>query len=266
MGLVEKSLSRRELLGMAVGAAAVAATSAKAQSRVLGRAYRNVSDLTHVLSESFPMFPGSMPPKISVAVTVQKDGYFGNNITIWEHSGTHLDAPAHFVEGGATADALPIDKLIAPLAVLDLRQAAARNEDLEVQIDDILAWERRHRRLPAGAFVALNSGWDARVGDAKKYVNLDASNVQHYPGFSPAASEFLVKERDIVGIGVDTLSQDFGASKDFKTHVNILSAGKYGLENLANLSTVPPSGAMVIVAGPKHKGASGGPARVLALW
>ena len=112
MGLVEKCLSRRELLGMAMGAAAVAVTSAKAQGKVAGKAFSNVADLTHVLSEAFPMFPGATPPKISVAVTVQKDGYFGNNMTIWEHSGTHMDAPAHFVDKGMTADVIPADKLV----------------------------------------------------------------------------------------------------------------------------------------------------------
>ncbi len=264
--LVHKQLSRRELLGMALGAAAVAATSAQAQSRVTGKAFSNVADLTHVVSPSFPMFPGATPMKIKEAVTVKKDGYYGNNLELWEHTGTHMDAPAHFADGAPTAEQIPVNRLVAPLAVINIKAKADRNPDAEVTIDDITAWERANGRLPAGAFVALYSGWDARVGDAKAFVNLDASNVQHYPGFNPAAAEFLVKERDIVGVGVDTLSLDFGASKDFKSHVVLLGAGKYGLENLANLAAVPPSGAMMIVGGPKHKGASGGPTRAMAIW
>lgn len=266
MGLVEKSLSRRELLGVAVGMAAVAASSAQAQSQVAGKAFSNVADLTHVVSPSFPMFPGASPMKINEVVTVKKDGYYGNTLEIWEHTGTHMDAPAHFVDGAATADALPVNRLIAPLAVINIKARADRNPDAEVTVDDILAWERSHGRLPNGAFVAMYSGWDSRVNDAKAFVNLDGSNVQHYPGFSPAAAEFLVRQRNIVGVGVDTLSLDFGASKDFKSHVTLLGAGKYGLENLANLASVRPSGAMIIVGGPKHKGASGGPSRVMAIW
>ncbi|RIH89486.1 Kynurenine formamidase [Meiothermus luteus] len=266
MSLVERSLSRRELLGLATGLAALAAVSAKAQGQVSGKAFSNVADLTHVASPSFPMFPGARPMKITEVVTVRKDGYYGNILEVWEHTGTHMDAPAHFVEGGLTAESLPVNRLIAPLAVVNIKDKADRNPDAEVTIDDLLAWERRHGRLPAGAFVAMYSGWESRVGDPKAYVNQDGAGVQHYPGFSPAAAEFLVRERNIVGVGVDTLSLDFGASKDFKSHVTLLGAGKYGLENLANLASVPPSGAMVIVGGPKHKGASGGPTRVMAIW
>lgn len=265
MDQVKQALSRRDFLGMAAGIAAVAA-SARAQTQVQGRSFGNVADLTHVYGPDFPMFPGAASPKITVAVTIKENGYYGNNLQIWEHTGTHMDAPAHFGEGAPTADLLPINRLIAPLAVINIQAKAEQNEDAEVTIDDIRAWERQNGRLRAGSFVAMYSGWESRVGDPKRYINLDASNVQHYPGFSPAAAEFLVQEREIVGIGVDTLSLDFGASKDFKTHLTVLPAGKYGLENLANLSNVPPRGATVIVGGPKHKGASGGPSRVMAIW
>jgi kynurenine formamidase len=251
---------------MAMGAAAVAVTSAKAQSKVAGKAFSNVADLTHVVSPSFPVYPGAAQMRQEVLVTVKANGFYKSTLIMDEHTGTHVDAPAHFIDGAPTAETIAADKLIAPLAVIDIRSAAARNADAEVMPDDILAWERQHGRLPSGAFVAMNSGWDAKAADPKAFINLDASKVQHYPGFSPAAAEFLVKERNIVGIGVDTLSQDFGASTTFKTHVTILGAGKYGVENLANLGSAPPAGAMVIVAGPKHKGASGGPARVMAIW
>ncbi|MER3479490.1 MAG: cyclase [Meiothermus sp.] len=262
MEQVKQALSRREFLGLA----AVAAISARAQTQVQGRSFGNVADLTHVYGPDFPMFPGAPSPKITVAVTVKENGYYGNNLQIWEHTGTHMDAPAHFAEGAPTADLLPVNRLIAPLAVINIQAKAERNPDAEVTPDDILAWERQNGRLPAGAFVAMYSGWESRVGDPKRYVNQDASGTQHYPGFSPAAAEFLVREREIVGIGVDTLSLDFGASKDFKTHLTVLPAGKYGLENLANLASVPPRGATLIVGGPKHKGASGGPTRVMAVW
>lgn len=266
MGLVEQALSRRELFRMALGAAAVATAVGKAQAQVQGKAFSNVADLTHVVSPDFPVFPGAAQMKMDLLVTVKNNGFYKNTLTLDEHTGTHMDAPAHFVEGAPTAETLPASRLIAPLVVLNIKAKADANPDAEVTPDDILAWERANGRIPAGAFVAMYSGWDAKVGNPKAFVNLDSANVQHYPGFNPAAAELLVKERDIVGIGVDTLSLDFGASKDFKTHVTVLGAGKYGLENLAGLAGVPPSGAMVVVGGPKHKNASGGPARVLALW
>ncbi|RDI96212.1 cyclase family protein [Meiothermus sp. QL-1] len=265
MSWVERNLSRREVLGLAAGLAAYA-SSAQAQGQVAGRAFSNVLDLTHVASPNFPMFPGARPMRITELVTVKKDGYYGNLLEIWEHTGTHMDAPAHFVDGAPTAEALPVNRLIAPLAVINIKAKADRNPDAEVTIDDILAWERSFGRLPNGAFVAMYSGWESRVNDPKAYVNQDSAGVQHYPGFSPAAAEFLVRERNIVGVGVDTLSLDFGASRDFKSHVVFLGAGKYGLENLANLGAVRPSGAMIIVGGPKHKGASGGPTRAMAIW
>ena len=112
----------------------------------------------------------------------------------------------------------------------------------------------------------MYSGWEDRLPDAEAFSNADSSRVQHYPGIHPDAAILLVDERDIVEVGVDTLSQDFGASVDFATHVTILGAGKYGVEGIANLGTVPPAGASIIVGEPKHVAASGGPSRLFALF
>jgi kynurenine formamidase len=111
----------------------------------------------------------------------------------------------------------------------------------------------------------MNSGWDQRVGDSQAFLNADAEAVLHFPGFSGEAAQFLIEERDIVGVGVDTLSLDVGMSTDFAAHLTFLPAGKYGLELMANLDDVPPAGATLIVGAPKHQGGSGGPARVFAV-
>ncbi|MEA2598645.1 MAG: hypothetical protein QOF01_5114 [Thermomicrobiales bacterium] len=177
-----------------------------------------------------------------------------------------MDAPAHFAEDGASAERLPVARLVAALAVVDISGRAASDPDAQLMPDDILAWERQHGPLPAGALVAMHSGWDARVGDAAAFINQDASGAPHFPGFHSDAAAMLVDERDIVGIGVDTVSLDFGASTDFATHNTVLPAGRYGLENLAALGKVPPSGATIIVGGPRHLGASGGPTRAFALF
>jgi kynurenine formamidase len=177
-----------------------------------------------------------------------------------------MDAPAHFAEGGDTAELIPVERLIAPLAVVDISARAVEDPDAQLMPDDILAWETANGPLPAGALVAMYSGWESRLSDPATFVNQDASGVQHYPGFHPDAAALLVEERDIVGIGVDTLSQDFGASTDFATHVAICGSGRYGIENLANLRQVPPVGAYVVIGGPKHRAASGGPTRAFALF
>jgi kynurenine formamidase len=271
MERVGVEVSRRRFLGM-LGAAAVAGAAAgpraaRASAPALPdlRAGFRVRDLTHTAGPDFPVFPGNPQMKITTVVTVQKDGFYANVLEVHEHTGTHMDAPAHFDVDGATADELEPERFFAPLAIVDISERAAGDPDAQVEPDDLEAWERRHGRLPEGAFVAMHSAWERRLPDAERFINADAAGVPHFPGWSPEAAELLVGERDIVGIGVDTVSLDFGASKDFKTHLTVLSAGKYGLESLANLGHVPPSGAMIFVGGPKHERASGGPTRAFAL-
>ncbi len=132
--------------------------------------------------------------------------------------------------------------------------------------DDLMAWEDEHGPLPAGAIVAMYSGWESRLSDPATFLNIDDDGVPHFPGFHPDATTLLTEERDITGIGVDTLSLDFGASTDFGTHFTLLGAGKYGLENIASLANVPATGALIIVGGPKITTGSGGQSRVMALF
>jgi len=259
----------RPLVVGAQNATPVASASPAAGSLSGGVALGNFSqiqDLSHIHSPAFPMFPGAEQMAINVLVTVAADGFYKNQLVLDEHTGTHMDAPAHFVTDGTTAELLPVEQLVAPLAVIDISARAAGDPDAQLIPDDILAWEASYGPLPAGAFVAMYSGWASRVGDAAAYLNVDAGGTTHFPGFHPDAAALLVAERDIVGIGVDTISIDYGASTDLATHLTVLSVGKYGIESLAALDTVPPSGATVIVGGPKHLAASGGPTRVLALF
>jgi kynurenine formamidase len=266
------TVSRRGFLGM-LGAAAVTGAfapvgCATAQTQptrsVFGSGFA-VQDLTHTVSPEFPVFPGFTPMEITTEFTIGTNSSNGNRLTLSEHVGTHLDAPFHWAADGLTADKIPVEQFFAPLAVVDISERASRNDDARVTVDDIRAWEEQHGELPAGAFVAMYSGWERRLSDPETYVNLDSSGTPHWPGFGPEAAEFLVAERDIVGIGVDTLSLDTGATQDFGVHLTVLPAGKYGLENLANLGEASPTGATIIVGGPKHEGATGGPARIFAV-
>lgn len=275
MAAVRAEIHRRRLLGMAGAALAGAAfgaqsVAARQATPVAGgpvalAGFSAMTDLTHVLTPDFPLFPGNGPIEFTVVRTFEEHGYYANRLAFDEHSGTHMDAPAHFDPDGTYAANLDIANFVAPLAVIDVSARAATDPDTQVTPDDILAWEARHGPLPAGAFVAMNSGWDARAGDPAAFRNQDADGVMHFPGFHPDASALLVNERDVVGIGVDTLSLDYGASMDFATHKTVLPAGKFGLEGLANLGTLPAAAATIIVGGPKHLNASGGPSRVYAL-
>lgn len=264
---VRHELSRRGFIGIVAGGAVAAAAPAAAQQKPvrLPKGFRDVVDLTQPFSPSLPVYPGYKPLQIRERFSVARDGFAANEVTFDEHTGTHVDAPSHFVAGAVSADRLPVDRLIAPLVVISLADRAMKEPDTLVSVDDLLQWEKRHGRMPAGALVAMHSGWDARVTSTDRFLNRDAKGTMHAPGFSEPAARFLVGERDICGIGVDTLSLDGASAQKFVAHVAILGAGKYGIELLANLARVPPAGATVVVGAPKHVGATGGPARVLAL-
>jgi len=267
---VRGEVSRRSFLsvlgGSLTAAAALQAPLAAQQKPVrLEKGFRDVVDLTHTFSPRLPVFPAFKPVQIRPKFSSAKDGFFANEITFDEHTGTHMDAPIHFVANTPSADRLPADRFVAPLAVVSIEARAATDADAMVTADDLLAWEKAHGRLPRGAFVAMRSGWDARIGNAARFLNKDAKGTMHAPGFSEEAARFLVTERDIVGAGVDTLSLDKAEAQKFVAHLVLLGAGKYGVELIANLGGVPAAGATIVVGAPKHEGASGGPARVYAL-
>ena len=226
----------------------------------------NILDLTHTLSPTFPIWPGNEPIEITNKSTFAKNGFYANRWDIGEHHGTHLDSPSHCSATGITAEKIDPASFVAPAAVIDIRERVKTDTDAAVTIDDLKTWEKAHGRLPKGCAVCLNSGWDARAGDAKAFLGLDAGGALHFPGFSKAAAEFLLTERDVAGLLVDTLSIDTGAATDFGVHKVWLGAGKWAVECVANLGKVPPSGATVFVGAPKVQGASGGHTRMLALW
>lgn len=265
MASVRDGLSRRGFLGAAVGCATVASVHAQQQPVRLPKGFRDVIDLTHPFSPALPVYPGYKPVQIRARFSIATDGFAANEVTLDEHTGTHVDAPAHFVPGGVSAGRLPVDRLVAPLVVLRISDRAARDPDTLVTTNDILEWEKRYGRIPTGALVTMHAGWDTRIGNVDRFLNRDAKGTMHAPGFSEASARFLVGERDICAVGVDTLSLDAASAQRFVAHVAFLGAGKYGVEMMANLSAVPPSGATVIVGAPTHEGATGGPARVLAL-
>ena len=229
------------------------------------RKFKSVVDLTHALSADFPTFDGGPGIELQKRYEFAKDGYNLNWWRISEHAGTHLDAPIHFSTSGDTVERISADTLVVPLAVIDVIAKAAANSDYQVTRSDLMAWERRYGRLPDGCCVAMNSGWARHVADAAKFTGKDSAGVLHFPGFAGEATEWLMTQRKVVGLAVDTLSLDYGASKDFKSHLLWLPSGRWGLENVANLDKVPASGATLVVGLAKVTGATGGPARLIAL-
>ena len=212
------------------------------------------------------MFPGVPRPSRETFVTVPVNGFYGQIWNFWEHTGTHLDVPAHFIVGGRTTPQLTLDELMAPIAVIDISERAAHEPDTVVTTDDLRHYERGHGKIKHGSLVAMNSGWDARAGSEAAYRNTDASGTMHFPGWSEDAIEWLIGERSIGAIGVDTLSLDPGNATAFVAHVALLSANRFGIENLANLGAIPPKGATAFVGVIPWEEGSGGPARVVATW
>ncbi|HEY7550833.1 MAG TPA: cyclase family protein [Hyphomicrobiaceae bacterium] len=264
---VRSRLSRRRFFkgtGAAAAAAVAAAwASGEAQAQTFPR-FSRVADLTHTHSPTFPTFFGTPGVTLKRLKELKADGFNMFEWTVVEHSGTHMDAPIHFSTGGDTVDMLPASQLVLPLAVIDVAAKAAANPDYQVTPGDLRAWERRHGRLPRGCCAAMHSGWARHVG-SDRFLGRDAQGGLHFPGFHPEAADWLMKERRVRGMAVDTLSLDYGASKDFKTHYAWLPSGRWGLECVASLDRVPPRGATLVVGAPKIRGATGGPTRLLAL-
>lgn len=231
--------------------------------------FSHIADLTHTLSEKTPYYHiegVSFPFRMEALTRLEQVGVYTTKWTMYDHHGTNINSPNHFIAGGAAAHELDIQTFFAPLAIINLVERAAQDPDTALTVDDILAWETEHGRLPAGAAVFLRANWDRFAGDLEQHLNRDADGVRHNPGFSAEAARFLVHERDIVGIGTETVAVDWGLDPDFQTHKTIHAAGKWAIENLTGLASVPEAGATLILGPSKVKDASGGMTRVLAVW
>lgn len=264
--VVVDALSRRAVLAGG-GAAALAALlpSAAAAQRPRRARRRRYQDLTHVFRAGFPVYSGEAAVRRTL-VTVTNDGFYAQAWTFGEHSGTHVDAPGHFVTDGRRAPELRPRELFAPAAVIDISARAARDPDAMVEPADLRRYERRYGRIPKGAIVFMYSGWEKRLGDPAAFKNVGADGKFHFPGFGLQALDILLATRRITAIGVDTLSLDVGASTTFDVHKRLLGADRYGLENVANLSKIPPRGANVVVGIVPWEDGSGGPCRLIATY
>ena len=223
-----------------------------------------VVDLTIPLGPDVVMWPGAQAPEAQTVITVKHDGIFSRRVSFFEHSGTHFDAPAHFIDGKATVDQIPAQELVRPAVVIDISARIGEDADAVLRIEEVQAFEILHGRIPDGAAILLRTGWEEFNDDVLRYAG--APGDLRFPGFGVEAAKFLVEERKATGLGIDTLGIDPGFAHDFPVHSQISHpAGLWHLENLQNLKQLPPLGAWLIVGVLPLVGGSGSPARVLAL-
>jgi kynurenine formamidase len=242
-----------------------------AASTVSAIAQRRLIDMTYPFAADTLHWPTAQPfnlETVNEGRTPQGFWYSSYNYSGSEHVGTHLDAPFHFAEGKWTTEQIPLTKLIGSGVVIDVRNKAGQDRDYLLRPDDVRTWEKRHGRIPKDAIVLMYTGWGRYWGDRKRYFGTDEpGNVTdlHFPGFSKEAAEFLIKQRNVAAVGIDTPSIDHGPSKDFTAHQVFCGANIPIFENVASLDQVPPKGATIFALPMKIKGGSGGPLRIFAL-
>ncbi|MCC7410323.1 MAG: cyclase family protein [Gammaproteobacteria bacterium] len=235
---------------------------------------RSFVDLTHGFEPGIPHWSGFEPERRELIYDYAPGaGTRGHGFRTWRHClpgqwGTHVDAPAHFVPGARTVDEIPVTEMLLPLVVIDVSGKVAADSDYRLRRADVLAWERRHGPVPAGAFVAMRSDWSKRWPDPARMRNADAAGVAHYPGWSRAALVYLIEERAVSAIGHEPTDTDPGTATsagDYGLEAYVLGRDRWQIEMLANLDRVPEYGAVVVAAFPRPLGGTGFPARVFAI-
>ncbi|HJU75673.1 MAG TPA: cyclase family protein [Gemmatimonadaceae bacterium] len=238
-----------------------------------------IVDLTQLLGPATPVI--GLPPMFASSPGVTMDvisrfdekgpAWYWNTIRMGEHTGTHFDAPIHWITGkdlpNNATDTIPVSKFVGPACVIDVTADVARNEDFLLMPEHVADWERQHGRIPKGAWVLLRTGWSLR-SDAASFLNV-RDDGPHSPGFHQTTSALLATERDVLGVGVETVGTDAGQAgrfdPPFPNHGIMHGAGKFGLASLRNLDKLPPTGSVVIAAPLKLVNGSGSPLRVLAI-
>lgn len=253
--------------GAGVLAAAPAEPSPLSDALAVLQSHRFV-DLTHSFGPGIPHWKGMPNETVRTLYTVKKDGFHIEEFCHVGQWGTHVDPPAHFHAGLKSVDQIDPKDMLMPLVVIDVHDKVAANPDYVLSLADIEAWESRHGRIPAGAFVAMRTDWGKRWPDNAALANKDAKGVDHYPGWSMPVLKLLYEDRHITASGHETTDTDPGSATskdDYSLESYILGLNHYQIEMLANLDQVPEAGAIVMVSFPKPVDGSGFPARVVAI-
>lgn len=269
------------LLLIIVSVSLVAAAGAKKQDtlwdiwKILQK--KEFVDLTHTFEPGIPHWPGfpdeerelffwydDQPPGPGTLGT----GFYAQEFCHVGQWGTHVDPPAHFIRGLRTIDQIEVKEMVLPLVVIDVHEKVEDNPDYTITMDDVRRWEKRHGKIPKGAFVAMRTDWSKRWPDMAAMQNKDADGIAHYPGWSQEVLTYLYEVRKITASGHEPTDTDPGIATsqgDYSLEAYILNTDHYQIELLNNLDMVPEAGALVIVAFPKPKDGSGFPARVFAI-
>lgn len=236
---------------------------------------KKIIDLTHAVDENSPYWPTDGNAGLSICPynSIEKDRCYSVNLTMTAGFGTHMDAPSHFVKEGRTIAEIEIHRLMGTGVIIDITEKCSSDSDYELIIDDILGFEKKFGRIPEESIIILKTGWYRFFGNKEKYYNSNPNEfsefinvgVMHFPGYSKEAAEFLVKERNCKGIGIDTLSPDRGSSEIFHVHEAFLNNDRFIIENL-NLEGTQEGFCMVMCFPLKIKGLSESPVRVLAIY
>jgi kynurenine formamidase len=232
---------------------------------------KKLVDMTYPFASDTLHWPTAKPfqlDTVNEGHTPQGYWYSSYNYSASEHVGTHLDAPFHFAEGRLTAEKIPLADLIGPAIVIDVRRKVEADRDYLFQAGDVAVWEKQHGRIAKGSIVLFYTGWGRYWGDRKRYFGTDEpgnSSDLHFPGCSKAVAEFLVKQRSVKAVGIDTPSIDHGPSRDFQAHRVFGEANVPIFENVASLEQIPQKGATIFAIPMKIKGGSGAPLRIFAV-
>ena len=227
--------------------------------------FSRVVFLSHVIDARTPVFPGDPPVEIRPAARIEQDGYYLQSLTFGEQAGTHWAAPAHFHEGQPFADELDPADFFRPAVVLDVRAATVRDPDFTLGVPDIRQWEAVCGPIPPDSAVIMWTGFEDRWGDPAAYLNADAAGRLHYPGFGAEAARWLIEQRSIGALGIDTMGIDPGADTSYAANQLLLRQHRLHLENLCGLSQLPSAGAWIVIGGLRVRAGSGSPATVFGL-
>lgn len=227
--------------------------------------YRKVVDLSHTISPDIPLWPGDPQVAFNEMATMEKDGYYLRSFAIGEHSATHMNAPNSFHAEGQGIDAYQPGSLVRPAVVIDVRERVGDNADYVITVEDILAWERQHGELAPGTVALFYTGWQERWETPEAFMNADAEGGLHFPGVGAETTRFLLQQRDIAGVGIDTHGVDPGQDDQYATNTQVLAQNGIILENLTRLDQLPATGATIIIGILRLRDGSGSPVSVLAL-
>lgn len=231
--------------------------------------YRKIVELSHPIEENMPCWPDENYKNTFTKKNLsryQETGFYYNHLSFSEHTSTHIDAPIHTAKGKLSIEQLPIENFIVHGCVIDVTRKVKQNFDYELEVDDILEYERINGKIKSNSFIIMRTDWSDYWNQPKKYLNTDDTGIMHFPGFSKEPVEFLIKERFICGIGVETLSIDPGDSADFQVHKILLENNKFAIENLTNIKYLPQKNFTLIALPLRIVSGSGSPATVIGLF